>query len=268
MGSRTPTAALAMLLALLNVRLGFWVPTPNRTHWRQPQARLWPYYLLSDMLLQTTDLTSYCYLTDGGHFDNSGLYSLVERGCRFVVVVDNGADPGPAFADIGEAIRRCRIDFGAEIRLGIQGFQRSSPIHVKEGGPGEIATIFPSGGASVSQHCVIGTIEYAPPHSDHLGWDPAWPRTGVIVWLKPSLLGRCPPDVRQYGLENADFPQQSTADQWFDEAQFESYRRLGEHYAQSVFGAAADAVPSALTADAVEEFFRTLSRGTPGCDER
>jgi hypothetical protein len=74
--------------------------------------------------------------------------------------------------------------------------------------------------------------------------------------------------VRQYGLENADFPQQSTADQWFDEAQFESYRRLGEHYAQSVFGAAADAVPSALTADAVEEFFRTLSRGTPGCDER
>jgi hypothetical protein len=220
------------------------------------------------MLLQTTDLTSYCYLTDGGHFDNSGLYSLVERGCRFIVVVDNGADPDPAFADIGEAIRRCRIDFGAEIRLGFHGFQQSSPIHVREGRPGELATIFPSRSAAVSQHCVVGTIEYAAAHTDHLGWDPAGPRTGVVVWLKPSLLDHCPPDVRQYGLENTDFPQQSTADQWFDEAQFESYRRLGEHYAQCVFGAAVASLPSALTADAVNEFFRTLSRSVPDCDER
>ena len=42
--------------------------------------------------------------------------------------------------------------------------------------------------------------------------------------------------MRQYGLQNAAFPEQPTVDQWFDEAQFESYRRLGEFTATTAFG--------------------------------
>jgi len=89
------------------------VPTPSHGSWPLSQTRLWPYYLLRESLSQTNDLGSYCYLTDGGHFDNTGLYSLIERGCRYIVLVDNGADPEACFADVGEAIRRCRIDFRA-----------------------------------------------------------------------------------------------------------------------------------------------------------
>lgn len=224
MGAKKPTAAQAMLLTLLNVRLGFWAPTPNRDHWKLSQPRLWPFYLLREFLSQTNDLSSYCYLTDGGHFDNTGLYSLIERGCRFIVLVDCGADPEPCFQDLGDAIRRCRIDFGTEIALDIEPFIKTA------GRP--------------SPCCVAGKIRYSRKHAERLHWQlDAHPysredkdkRSGVIIYFKPSLVKNTTADVRQYGIENDLFPQQSTAHQWFDEAQFESYRRLGQLYAKEAF---------------------------------
>jgi hypothetical protein len=126
-------------------------------------------------------------------------------------MVDCGADPEPCFSDLGDAIRRCRIDFGVDIDLAVDKFQRS-------------------GGRLSSTHFVIGTIVYHPEHARRLGWPEPGDkdrRRGTIVWIKPSLLDSDPADVLQYALENCTFPQQTTADQWFDEAQFESYRRLG-----------------------------------------
>ncbi len=38
-----------------------------------------------------------------------------------------------------------------------------------------------------------------------------------------------------YAAQNPSFPHQSTADQWFDESQFESYRRLGFHVVEEIF---------------------------------
>lgn len=229
MGSQTPGAALAMLLTLLNVRLGFWAPTPHRARWRTPQTRLWPFYLLRESFSQTNDVTSYCYLTDGGHFDNTGVYSLVERGCRYIVVCDNGADPRPSsFEDVGTAVRRCRIDFGTEFtKLEIESFGTHA------------------GGATV--HYAVGEIRYSEAHARLLGWTDVseLARSGLMVWFKPCLI-TAPGgvasdetvDVRQYGLQHTIFPQQSTADQWFDEAQFESYRKLGELSAQAALAKA------------------------------
>ena len=239
MGARTPSAALAMLLALFNIRLGLWVPTPDRLHWRKPQARLWPYYLLRESLLQTNDLSSYCYLTDGGHFDNTGLYSLVERGCRFIVLVDNGADPDPCFEDVGEAIRRCRIDFGAEIDLDGAGFRRASGYVVDGGGDRHVAEITLADGKRASVHYTVGTIRYSDAHREDLGLpEPLGTTGGTIVWIKPVLTGDETVDVKQYGFQNATFPQQTTADQWFDESQFESYRGLGLQSVTAVFESA------------------------------
>jgi hypothetical protein len=222
MGSRTPTSALAMLMTLCNVRLGYWAPTPNKVHWRSPQARLWPFYTLREFLSQTNDLSSYCYLTDGGHFDNTGLYALVERGCRYIVLVDCGADPQPCFEDLGEAIRRCRIDFHTEITLDL------TPFKSKEEG--------------ALRHYVVGEILYDEEHVKYLNWGDTCvhERQGILIWIKPSLLkpelarGEAA-DVQQYGMQNITFPQQTTADQWFDEMQFESYRRLGQCCARDIF---------------------------------
>ena len=209
MGAKSFSAALAMLMALLNVRLGFWAPNPAKERWRVPRPRLWPFYVLREFLSQTNDLSSFCYLTDGGHFDNTGLYSLVQRGCRSILLVDCGADPRPCFADLGDAIRRCRIDFRTEITLSVNDFIRADGERLS------------------CAHFVVGEIRYDREHVRKLGWDDSAELKGTLVWIKPSLLKTDPAEVRQYALENNAYPQQTTGDQWFDEAQFESYRRLG-----------------------------------------
>jgi hypothetical protein len=224
MGSLKTSASLAMLMTLLNVRLGYWAPTPSKEGWQTSQARLWPFYLLRESLSQTNDLSTFCYLTDGGHFENTGLYSLVERGCRYIVLSDSAADPAPCFADLGNAVRRCRIDFRTEIELDITPF-------IKESKDDRFA----------EQHYTVGRIIYSEAHFRRLGRPNSSleDRTGVIVYIKPALLKNereMDADVRQYELENGGFPQQTTADQWFDEAQFESYRQLGYHCAEAAFG--------------------------------
>jgi hypothetical protein len=230
-----------MLLVLLNVRLAYWAPTPNRVLWRDSRPRLWPFYWLREFLSQTTALSPYCCLSDGGHFDNSGLYELVARGCRYIVLSDCGADPLPCFQDVGNAIRRCRIDFGAEIDLRIDQFLRAD-------------------GSAARAHFVVGSITYAEAHARKLGWSDAADaerRKGVVVWIKPSLtLTGESADLRQYAIENAVFPQQSTSDQWYDEAQFESYRRLGEYTARHVFGELS--VPETPDPARMERFFEEL----------
>jgi hypothetical protein len=224
MGSLRTSSSLAMLLTLLNVRLGYWAPTPNRDNWRSARTRLWPFYMLRESLSQTNDLSTYCYLTDGGHFENTGLYSLIERGCRFIILSDSAADPAPCFADLGNAIRRCRIDFKTEIELDITPF-------IKQSNDQRFA----------AAHYAVGHINYAREHLERLGWVNPDPENfkGVIVYIKPSLVERessLTVDVRQYEIENEGFPQQTTVDQWFDEAQFESYRQLGYHCAKASLG--------------------------------
>lgn len=211
MGAQTPSAALAMLLTLFNVRLGFWAPTPNRTYWRAGSARLWPFYTIQELLSQTTDLLPFCYLTDGGHFDNTGVYSLIQRGCRYILFADCGADPDPSFADLGDLVRKVRIDFGTEIEISIDDLLNPA-----------------------KKHFVVGTIRYSDVHADMLGLTPD-ERTGVIIVVKPNRTPGASVDVLQYGYSNEDFPQQTTADQWYDEQQFESYRRLGVISGTSLF---------------------------------
>jgi hypothetical protein len=218
MGSKKVSAALSLLLSLMSVRLGYWAPTPSGRRWNEPHARLWPFYLLRETLANTGKIGTYCYLTDGGHFDNTGVYALIERGCRYIVCCDCGADPEPGFDDIGNAIRRCRIDFGTEITLDLSRYAKQPPNW------------------SPGLHVVKGKIEFQEAHLRLLGLDPTpESRAGVLLWIKPVVRDRDAADVRQYKLADPDFPQQSTADQWYDEIQFESYRRLGYDAAREAF---------------------------------
>lgn len=254
MGSKTPSAALAMLMTFFNVRLGYWAPTPDREDWRRRQARMWPFYVLREFMSQTTDLANYCYLTDGGHFENTGLYSLVQRGCRSILLVDCGADRDGTFIDLGDAIRRCRIDFGAEIDL-----------------PGAVVDGRAAGGDSRNRHFMVGTVRYSRAHLESLGWHhtPGLDEEGLgcIVVIKPNVTSTETLDVRQHGAAHAAFPQESTGDQFFDEAQFESYRQLGQLSADDLFAALKglqDVHPPAYGAmfDAVTAFRRLYEAET------
>lgn len=149
----------------------------------------------------------FLHLSDGAHFENLGLYELVRRHCRYIIVSDCGTDSEVVFDDLAIALRSIREDFGVEIDLDVR------PLRRAEGSPAR-------------QHAVVGTIHY-----DGFGGTDK----GTIVLFKPTLTGDEPADVTQYGARHPDFPHESTGDQFYDEAQWESYRRLGEHAGDSVF---------------------------------
>ena len=216
--------ATAFLMTIFNVRLGWWLVNPRvlaedgrklngpKRRFINPYPKPSPHFslfqLVSELLGAVNDTSKYVMLSDGGHFDNMGVYELIRRRCRFIVVCDSEEDAQRRLQGIGMAIRKCRIDFGAEIDLDLRPLQN---------GDGD-------GGFSES-HCVVGTVTY-PEASD----DP-----GIVVYIKSSLTGDEPADVLNYGKEDPDFPNDSTMNQWFTESQFESYRRLGHHVAMATF---------------------------------
>ena len=202
---------LAFFLTCFNVRLGAWLPNPERQAELEPERRAGVRYLIKELTGSSSDRDGLVYVSDGGHFDNLGVYELVRRRCRFIVVCDAGADGGFDFDDLGRLVRTCRTDFGVRIEID------ASQLHPDEDGRSQA-------------HCAVGTIEYPRKQGDGAAYDP---RRGILIYLKPTLIGDERADVLNYAARNQAFPHQSTGDQWFDESQFESYRRLGRHAAKS-----------------------------------
>jgi Patatin-like phospholipase len=201
--------ARTFLLAVLNARLGIWLGNPGMrgaATWTRPAPGFGVATLVNELFGRTTDRNPYVYLSDGGHFENLGLYEVIARRCRYVIVSDAGADEGYCFDDLANAIRLVRIDFGVEIEF---------PSGVRIGPPG----------TGVSRWAV-GTIRYKA--VDPLAED------GVLIYLKPTLIGDESVDIANYARAHASFPQESTVNQWFDTPQFESYRTLGLHTVTSL----------------------------------
>ncbi|MGY0194256.1 patatin-like phospholipase family protein [Leptothrix sp. BB-4] len=209
---------VAFLMTLFNARLGWWLPNP-----RTEKGRIWrrqePFFGLPDLLREAAGATSedrdFVYLSDGGHFENLGLYEMVRRHCRRIVVVDAGCDPDYAYDDLHEAIRKVRVDFGVEIV-----FDPDHPLPKPEAGK-----TLDAKARAITQARIDYSRVPRPPGV-------AAPPDGTLVYIKPVLTGEEPLDVLHYARTHDKpgkaFPHQSTADQFFDEAQFESYRRLGE----------------------------------------
>ena len=196
------SAQTAFLLTLFDVRLGWWMGNPMDANTYQrsgPLLALW--WLGRELFGFVDESSSYLNLSDGGHFENLGLYELVRRRCHYVIAIDGEADSDYHFGSLGGAVRKCRTDFGVEIEIDPR------PIRPRDGLNGS--------------HCVVGRIHYPEPNSA-----PGW-----LLYLKSSITGDEPADVEEYRSEHSEFPQQSTAQQFFSESQFESYRRLGLHVA-------------------------------------
>jgi len=135
---------------------------------------------------------------------------MIRRRCHFIVVSDATADFGRKFTDLGNAIQKIRIDMGVEITVDkdYDDFLYASDV------------------GQVHHRVIICTIDYE--HADKGGIN------GRLIYLKPSINKTEPPDVYTYGRESQTFPHETTADQWFSEAQFECYRTLGEMIAKEI----------------------------------
>ena len=200
--------SLTALMTVFNARLGWWLQNPAKPDWRGdgPHGNK---LLYSELFGWTDDLGDYVHLSDGGHFENLGIYELVRRRCRYIVAVEAPTDRGASTDSLANMIRLCRIDFGVRIELD------TSPL--QPAGPGRLS----------QWHCAVGTIHYDDVDGGEL--------PGIIVYVKASLTGDEPPDVQEYAAKNPTFPAESTLNQFFGETQFESYRSLGYHVASHVF---------------------------------
>lgn len=256
MGYMMSSPVVRFLMTLFNVRFGWWLGNPGpaggRADWaerlmgrvmrllgKKPEA---PFQRNSPLLSArpifkeafglTDDKNPYVYLSDGGHFENLGLYEMVLRRCRFIVVADATSDAEYDFSSLAQSIRQIRVDLGV-------------PIDVKQ------MEIVPPSKDLRGKYCAVGKIRYScvdrvNPDSPASG-DPLKAKIreaqqgltaddfdGTLIYIKASMIGEEPRDVVNYGLGNRTFPQEIIVDQWFSEAQFESYRALGSHIIDAI----------------------------------
>lgn len=207
---------LAFMMTLFDVRLGWWIGNPSGPNWKRGGPRLGFYWLLCELFGTASDDSRCVYLSDGGHFENLAIYELVRRRCRLIVASDASCDPCYGFADLRNAIERCRTDFGVEIEMtGLDALK-------------------PQNGLSTN-HFAVGSIHYTPGKAAD---------DGTIIYLKPTLLKEDSADLVGYPSVNPHFPHDSTANQWFDETHFENYRALGK----AVGAAASEEITSTIEA--------------------
>jgi hypothetical protein len=213
---------VTFLLTLFNVRLGWWLGNPGEAGadtFNQAGPTLAAYAIISESLGMTDDQHPYVYLSDGGHFENFGLYEMVLRRCHVIVVSDGSADPQYAYEGLGNAIGKVRVDFGIPIEFEsyhiLPHDDSDRDENVKQDKP-----------QREHYYCALGKIGYSQVDV-HADGTPA--EDGLLIYIKASLSGTEPIDIYNYARSNRSFPHQSTADQMYGEAQFESYRSLGLH---------------------------------------
>lgn len=255
-GMRT-NFALSFLAGILNVRLGYWWDSgvgARGRHAAQREgvvsscfARLLPVqsYLWDELFAKFRGVDRRRWnLSDGGHFENLGAYELIRRRVPLILIVDAEADPDYGFEGLANLVRKARADFGAEIDF----LDRETVCRLREergkdapwlqyagsldmlrrgswgrepepceDGPGTLAFSTSDRSGLSLAHIALATVRYADGGA-----------TSRIVYIKPTLIGDESADLRHYHEAHPDFPQQTTKDQFFDEAQWESYRALGE----------------------------------------
>jgi hypothetical protein len=208
----------AILMALLNIRLGIWIPNPLR-YGKRPHAPAPNHFNagLAGVLDWTSQTGRFLEITDGGNFENLGVYELLRRGVQTIVVCDATADPKSAFEDLQNLLSRAEADFGVTITF--------QPPPLGPLMPSLEAARFPLGVAFATQPFVVGEVCY-----------PGGSSCGKLYYIKPAIFAGLRLNVLGFKGASPDFPDDSTADQFFDEARFEACRELGFACVDKMFG--------------------------------
>ena len=222
--SSMPT--LTALLTFLNIRLGFWIRRPDKKILSEM-----PGFgcLLREMTgVDMDEKGAWLNLSDGGHVENMGIYELLRRRCKFIICVDGEADPDFTFTGLLTLVRHAQIDYGIRIEPDV----RALRPELKTG--------------TSQAHALFCRIHY-----------PETGATGFLLYLKLSVTGNETELINRYRTLHPEFPHEPTADQFFNEEQFEAYRELGAHVAEGLF---ARALTNGITRPAsIAEWFRQLA---------
>ena len=233
MGEKSVGPLTRFALAVLNVRLNYWMPTPERVmrapgllspkifsapalyffgelgllpKKRKRRAKLGQSLILAGLkgAWQQISASDWINVSDGGHIENLGVYELLRRRCRYIVAVDAEADPNMTFNGLARVIKLARIDMGIDIDIDLDALRKDAEGYSE-------------------RHWALGQIRYG---------ENAY---GELLYIKSSLTGDENEYITEYRARHPSFPHESTADQFFDETQFECYRALGFECAKSLF---------------------------------
>ncbi len=215
----TRNRLVSFLLAFFNIRLGFWVQNPAVTGWRKVLSDMntrpnffYPGYFQGLLGQALKENVGYLELTDGGHFDNTGLYELIRRRVDTIYFSSAGADPDFTLDDIGSILVRIQVDFGVTIQFNDE-LEGLMPGTATDSGYGNRFKFSRMGFDK-------GTIHYPATATE-----PA--KQGTLFIVRATLVADLPAQIYSYRAQHDEFPNQSTNDQFFDEAQIEVYRELG-----------------------------------------
>jgi hypothetical protein len=216
MGSAT-IKPLTPTLALLKIRLGYWLRNPKWVAKRGGWKRWANFYFIAEMFGKLNEYRRSLYLTDGGHIENLGVYELLRRCCKVIIAVDAEADPQMAFGEFNVLERYALIDLGVRIDLPWQQIADMTKATAK--------AIDGKGNCEKHRgpHVAIGEISYPGD------------RKGILIYIKSSLTGDENDYVFHYKKRYSAFPHETTLDQLFSEEQFEAYRALGFHATHGFF---------------------------------
>jgi hypothetical protein len=218
----TRSRAISVLMALVNLRLGYWAPHPTKGSQNAVPNHFRPG--LTALVGGHQEDYRFQELTDGGHFENLGIYELVRRRVRLILVCDASADPGFQFGDLQMALHRIKEDFGARIEF-------CDRYKIEELIPQTAAgATYPKGLEQAKRGFAVAKVYYAsdlePEGEPRPEAQPAW-----LVYLKSTITPDLPLYLRGYKGREVLFPNQPTGNQFFGEDQFEAYRALGQELA-------------------------------------
>jgi hypothetical protein len=201
---------VSAVMSLLNIRLGLWVGNPGvRGRAKARVATFFRPVLTSGVFGYGNDREAkFLELSDGGHFENLGLYELVRRELDLILVVDAEQDSTIRLSALVSSINRVKEDFGASIEFD------------RDRGPemllGRKSDRYPDGVLIARSPFVVAKITYRDSG-----------KTGALIYIKSTMMAGLEFVTEGYKATNPDFPHQSTVDQFFDPDQFEAYRDLG-----------------------------------------
>lgn len=216
MGWRTegPFAQFRFLLAVLNVRLGYWIPNyqkatfenkgGNKVPGKIPSGFVASPYLLRESTGNIDETLNHLNVSDGGHIENLGVYELLRRKCRFIISADGGAVLDVTGGDLQRLERYAFIDLGIRMQY-------------------DLRDLKPDERGVCRAPAILVKITYSDGSE---GW---------MIYLRPSITGNESNYVLDHWKLTPGFPYESIADQIFEEEQFEGYRSLGQTAIGSLF---------------------------------
>ncbi len=234
---------LSVVMTIFNARLGIWISNPLKVE-KSRSLIWWPSYFFKELLGRIGTNNKMVNISDGGHIENLGVYELLRRGCRLVVAFDAGEDATYSFFDLNNLLIRARNELGLEIRFRPdqqpETLIRPQPSKVFSQQRFAIADIFQwwEDDKIIKDGKECPNIQnFSPPK-----------KVGTFIYVKsavtaphgkPALKEDADPlkyGTYKYKIYHPEFPHESTADQFFDEIQWEAYYQLGQYIGADVIG--------------------------------